>query len=132
MSDDSAIDVDSPSESGEAQRCPLPMRYIDGTIRDDYMELFCPARVVPELAKRGWRAFLSIDITDASGWDLTTGHGRAMAMFEIERRRPKVLLVCAPCKMFSKPMHMWNIKKMDRQVVADETVKSDVMFELAS
>jgi hypothetical protein len=85
-------------------------RPLDGTIRDDVMELFSPPRLVPGCEERGLRTGPSVDLT--TGYDLMLKVTRDEVLKDIERRRPKVLVSSAPCTWFSELMRLWNMKKM--------------------
>ena len=53
-------------------------RWLDGTVRDDYMEIFCPPRVAPLLRSKGYRAGLSLDITSDLQLDFRTSGERGI------------------------------------------------------
>ena len=58
------------------------------------IEVFCPPRLTPEVAKLGLRG-LSID--KQQGWDLTDAKTRDWLLREVEENPPEVLLMCPPC-----------------------------------
>ena len=104
-------------------------RWLDGTVRDDYMEIFCPPRVAPLLRSKGYRAGLSLDITSDLQLDFKTSGERGICLREIECRRPRVLLTCSPCTMFSRRMTMWNIKRMSEAAFEEAMEYAEVLFE---
>ena len=104
-------------------------RWLDGTVRDDYMEIFCPPRVAPLLRSKGYRAGLSLDITSDLQLDFSTSGERGICLREMECRRPRVLLTCSPCTMFSRLMTMWNIKRMSEAAFEEAMKYAEVLFE---
>ena len=82
--------------------------WLDGTLRDDFMEIFCPPRIAPILKQKGFRAFLSIDISSGDQLDLSMSGDRGTCLYELRRRRPRVLLTSSPCRWFSKLMWCFN------------------------
>ena len=94
----SGDDMELPSEV-EDEPAPSVPSYLDGTIRDDVLELFSPPRVVPRCKEQGLRAVMSIDLV--TGFDLLTLDGRQRAMHEVTKRRPTVIISSPPCTCFS-------------------------------
>ena len=78
-------------------KCPL-LRQLDGSIRDDVAEVFCPPRFVPMAKQLGMRASLSVDWL--TGYDLRLPEVRRQILIDIEARRPRLVITCAPCTMF--------------------------------
>ena len=88
--------------------CSVP-RHLDGTLQDDFIELFSPARMVPVAAALGLRANLSVDLT--TGWNLGSNDGRLSFMIALKSRRPKMVFTCCPCKTMSCIQNL-NWKKL--------------------
>ena len=107
----SGDDMELPSEV-EDEPAPSVPSYLDGTIRDDVLELFSPPRVVPRCKEQGLRAVMSIDLV--TGFDLLTLDGRQRAMHEVTKRRPTVIISSPPCTWFSAITQMWNAKRFSR------------------
>ena len=96
--------------------------WLDGTLRDDFMEIFCPPRIAPILKQKGFRAFLSIDISSGEQLDLSMSGDRGTCLHELRRRRPRVLLTSSPCRWFSKLMVMFNKQKIGETLDSLTTV----------
>lgn len=80
---------------------------LNGTIQDDFMEVYSPPRMVPLAVKAGMRASMSMDLL--TGWNFLSRDARILAVQEIKARRPKVLMLSPPCTMFSGLMNMnWS------------------------
>ena len=105
LDDTGDITSDHPSEH-------IP-KYLDGTIPDDFVEIYSLPRLVPECVKRGLRATLSVDL--ATGYDLSKQSTRMLVKHEIRVRRPRALGLSSPCTMFSKLNRMWNKKKYSNE-----------------
>lgn len=96
---------------------------------DDIMEVFSPPRVVPVAARLGLRASLSLDLLH--GHDFMTFSGRSNAIFELQRRRPRMLIVSPPCTMYSALQHMWNIKKMAPDTLKERWAEAETLLSFA-
>lgn len=81
-----------------------PGPYLDGTIRDDLMEIYSPPRMAPVATARGMRAKLSVDLLN--GWNLLDPDVRVEVVQEIKARRPRVLMMSPPCTWFSGLMNL--------------------------
>ena len=107
-----ALEISSDDDDNIDDRIQQIEPWLDGTLRDDFMEIFCPPRIVPILKQKGFRAFLSIDISSGDQLDLSLSGDRGTCLFEMRRRRPRVLLTSSPCRWFSKLMMMFNKKRL--------------------
>ena len=101
--------------------------WIDGTLRDDVVELFSPPRVVPACARLGLRAELSMDVL--TGYNFLTDEAIRRADHELERRRPRVLLNSSPCTWYSILTELWNKKKLSPAEVAHKSAEANRLFE---
>jgi hypothetical protein len=111
---------------------PQPSCPLDGTLRDDLVEIYSPPRMVPLAAKRGMRATLSVDLL--TGWNLLDPDVRVALVQEIKRRRPRVLMMSPPCTWFSGLMNLnWSkIKPVVReQAFRDATLHLEFCMLLA-
>ena len=79
----------------------------------DFMEVFSPMRIAPECLKLGLTAGPSVD--EHTGLDLSCDSDRARVLALVYQLKPKVLMTCAPCGMFSSLNRMWNFKKWSPQ-----------------
>ena len=101
--------------------------WINGTLRDDVVELFSPPRVVPACARLGLRAELSMDVL--TGYNFLTDEAIRRADHELERRRPRVLLNSSPCTWFSILTELWNKKKLSPDEIAHRSAEAYRLFE---
>ena len=83
------------------QHEPVP-RWLNGTVQDDFAEIFSPPRIMQEVWKLDLRGSISAD-TDTD-WNFDVLDNRVRLVQVLRARRPKVLHVCSPCKMHSKIM----------------------------
>ena len=74
-------------------------RYLDGTLQDDFAEVYSPPRILPHAVEIGLRGDLSADLT--TGYNLLTHSSRLDLMMQVKARRPKVLMLSPPCTMMS-------------------------------
>ena len=88
--------------------CQIP-RHLDGTLQDDFLEIYSPPRMVPVAAALGLRANLSIDLN--TGWNLSYNDDRLRVMIALKSRRPKMVWTCCPCTMLSCIQNL-NWKKL--------------------
>ena len=98
-SDDSDSGVVTLTRMGGVVVCgnpPIPA-YLDGTLRDDFLEGFSPGRISPHVTELGLRAGLYVD-TLCGSVDHDLGRSRVYAWLfrELECRRPRVAFTCAP------------------------------------
>ena len=82
---------------------PLPAQ-LDGTIQDDFLEVYSPPRLVPLAVKRNMRASVSMDLL--TGWNFLSMDAKISAVQDIKARRPKVIMLSPPCTMFSGLMNL--------------------------
>ena len=122
VSDDDATEVEDVTKPETK-----PERWLDGTVRDDFMEIFTPPRVAPVLKARGFRAELSLDITTGEQFNFMTSEGRGPCLHPLRSRRPRVVLTCSPCKFFSKMMKM-NLRAMDPEQKRILEEEAEVLF----
>ncbi len=101
-------------------------KHLDGTLPDDFMEIFTAPRVVPVCCELGLRASLSVDLL--TGWDLLREETQHRLNCEIERRRPAVIMSSPPCTMYSPLMTMWNLKRMDPEKVKKQLKDADALY----
>ena len=94
--------LEKPQVDMNQWRCVQVPRWLDGTIQDDFAEVFSPPRIMKEILKLHLRGELSAD-TD-TGWRLDLEKDRIRLVQAVRARRPKVLHVCSPCKFHSKLM----------------------------
>ena len=111
--DDVSLTSESLDDTGDINPSEHIPKYLDGTIPDDFVEIYSPPRLVPECVKRGLRATLSVDL--ATGYDLSKQSTRMLVKHEIRARRPRALGLSSPCTMFSKLNRMWNKKKYSNE-----------------
>ena len=84
--------------------------YMDGTIRDDVVEIYCAPKICLVALKRGLRAGLSVDVK--VGHDLNKKSVQEWMWTQLSARRPRCIVCCPPCKKFSVMQNL-NIGKMD-------------------
>ena len=101
----------------EREHCALPSltkvpRGLNGCLQDDVCEVFSPPRILKHTHKLGSRGDLSADLI--TGWDFKKLEHQADFIFEIERRRPKIIIIEPPCTWFSSLLHA-NWSKMLHQ-----------------
>lgn len=111
--DDVSLTSESLDDTGDINPSEHIPKYLDGTIPDDFVEIYSPPRLVPECVKRGLRATLSVDL--ATGYDLSKQSTRMLVKHEIRARRPRALGLSSPCTMFSELNRMWNKKKYSNE-----------------
>ena len=73
-------------------------------------EVFCPPRITKLLRKRGYDVGTSFDLQ--TGWDLSKPEERKAMWKALREEQPEVILVCPPCKAFSR-MQAVNWGRMD-------------------
>lgn len=88
-------------------------RHLDGTLKDDVMELLSPPRVVPAVVRLGGRGNISADIL--TGFNLTDPSVQKNILYEIACRRPRVVVLSPPCTLFSALMRT-NWSRMSPQL----------------
>ena len=104
--------------------------WLDGTLRDDFAEIFCPGRICPWIRAFGLRASMAIDIlVDPQNHDLRSPLNRTNILLELERRRPRVVLSCAPCTWYSELNRLWNQKRMSSDKAKDKEKEATVLFD---
>ena len=111
--DDVSLTSESLDDTGDINPSEHIPKYLDGTIPDDFVEIYSLPRLVPECVKRGLRATLSVDL--ATGYDLSKQSTRMLVKHEIRARRPRALGLSSPCTMFSELNRMWNKKKYSNE-----------------
>ena len=93
----------------------------------DFMEVFSPMRIAPECLKLGLTAGPSVD--EHTGFDLSCDSDRARVLALVYQLKPKVLMTCAPCGMFSSLNRMWNFKKWSPQKKDAKMKVANTLFE---
>ena len=93
----------------------------------DFLEVFCPPRLAPEIESWGYTAYLSIDLE--GGWDLMKQNVRTYTMQLIRDKKPAVVHVAPPCTTFSKTVfsnmgRMCPIKWEIRRCEGEELLKA--------
>ena len=101
--------------------------HLDGTLPDDLVELYSPPRLQPLAVARGLRCSLSADLL--SSWDFESLEARKNFLRELESRRPRVLMTCAPCTFYCRLMALWNLKKMTEDEKARRRIEADTLFD---
>ena len=109
----------------EPQIVDIPV-HLDGTLHDDFLELYSVPHLVPLMQVAGWRAQLSIDLR--TGFDLLTTEGRRIVMKQYESRRPRVVMISAPCTVFS-PLQNLSQSKRDPTKVEEEWQQGVFLLE---
>ena len=80
---------------------------------DDVLEIFSPPRILLHTQRLGLRGNLSADLM--TGWNLSLKLHQDNLLWEIHRRRPKLVFLEPPCTWFSKLLNLkWD--KMPRHV----------------
>ena len=92
----------------------------------DVMEIFCPPRLNAVAAEYRLRPGPSIDLL--SGFDLSLPSTRAEVAYIQSRLKPRFLLTCAPCKLYSQLQAMWNVAKVPPEVMRYRKQKADELF----
>ncbi len=90
------------------------------------MEIFCPPRLNAVAAEYRLRPGPSIDLL--SGFDLSLPSTRAEVAYIQSRLKPRFLLTCAPCKLYSQLQAMWNVAKVPPEVMRYRKQKADELF----
>ena len=103
--------------------------FLDGSLRDDIVELFSPPRMVSRCARFGLRGSLSMDIL--TGYDFSRAEDRHRARWDIARRRPRFVMTCPPCTFYSTLQVLWNKKKVPRLVWLQRERYADVLLTFA-
>ena len=93
----------------------------------DFMEVFSPLRIAPECMKLGLTVGPSVD--QRTGFDLSNDSDRARVLALVHQLRPRVLMACAPCSMFSSLNRMWNFKNMSPQTKQPKIMVANTLFE---
>eukprot|EP00959_Pyramimonas_sp_CCMP1952_P019304 408078-Pyramimonas_sp.AAC.1 len=78
--------------------------------RQDFLEIFCPPRMVPIAVSKGLSATLSMDVL--TGWNFLDPKVREYALSLIKAMKPILIHVGPPRTTFSKLMHS-NKSRMD-------------------
>ena len=103
--------------------------FLDGSLRDDIVELFSPPRMVSRCARFGLRGSLSMDIL--TGYDFSRAEDRHRARWDIARRRPRFVMTCPPCTFYSTLQVLWNKKKVPRLVWLQRERYANVLLTFA-
>ena len=102
--------------------------YLDGTVRDDILEIFSQPRLVPVAVEAGLRASISVDLE--TGWDLLDLAKQQECLRMLEVRRPKILMVSPPCTAFSSWQRI-NRPKMSAAKWAHRWSEGTCLFDFA-
>ena len=104
-----------------------PEMYLDGTLRDDVMEVFSVRRLLKFTQQLDIRGELSLDLKN--GYDFTRQEACSRCWRLIESRRPRFIMSSAPCTMYSALQRMWNLKKMHPEKRQRKQLEADTLFD---
>ena len=114
------IMVDSESDSGDSQEIEI----WNTAPRHDFIEVFSPPRVTFACQRQGLVAEHGIDIV--TGFDLNTFEGQLLG-----KARPRFLMLSPPCTMYSALQGLFNLHKMNPQVLQQRMVEADSLLKFA-
>ena len=115
------IETNKPNEETEKERKAKDPRFVEALLKDlksavevrapDVVEIFSEPRITEEAKKFGLKVGEAMDIK--TGWDFNKPEDRARAKEYIQRVKPKLVVGCPMCKMFSRLQCMspWTQKK---------------------
>ena len=84
-------------------------------------EVYSPPRLTARAAEFGLLAGSALDLT--TGWDFNKRSDRHAAMLKISQEDPHLLLLCPPCRVWSKLRTLSNSKR-DPKVVEREITEA--------
>ena len=118
------IMVDSESDSGDSQE----IEFRNNTPRHNFVEVFSPPIVTFACQRQGLLAEHGIDIL--TGFDLNTFEGRA-ATLQLLKARPRFLMLSPPRTMYSALQGLFNLHKMNPQVLQQRMGEADSLLKFA-
>ena len=96
--------------------------------KEDFLEIFCPPRMVPIAKSKGLTATLSMDLL--TGWNFLDPRVRAYVRSLVRARKPTLIHVSPPCTMYSKVLHS-NKNRMDPTKLAVRRAEGQALLEFA-
>lgn len=96
--------------------------YLNGTLQDDFMEIFSPPRIGEQCRRKGLRFQVAADLV--TGWNLLHLDDQIRLVQEVKARQPKVLGMSCPCTWFSQLMSInwWKIAEPRRTAMMKQAV----------